>query len=95
LFFLTPGLGKAFKLGITNRLELISTVDLNLTLVTNFKKKYKVEILHFLNHYYSQVNSVNNTYLDLQQFNIIRLYLIKSYKGKCHSIGKPVNGQRT
>jgi hypothetical protein len=25
----------------------------------------------------------------------MRMYLIKSYKGRCHAIGKPVKGQRT
>ena len=27
--------------------------------------------------------------------NIIRLYLIKSYRGRCHAFGKPSRGQRT
>ena len=26
---------------------------------------------------------------------MLRAYLIRSYKGKCHALGKPVNGQRT
>ena len=30
-----------------------------------------------------------------RELNIIRLYLIKSYRGKAHAIGKPVKGQRT
>ena len=32
---------------------------------------------------------------DLKRLNIIRLYLIKSYRGKCHALGKPTKGQRT
>jgi ribosomal protein S13 len=95
LFLLTPGLGREFKNTITKRLELKNSVAVNLTPVTGFKTKYRVEIVNFLNHYYSQVNSVNSVIWDVQRLNIIRLYLIKSYRGKCHAIGKPVNGQRT
>ena len=43
----------------------------------------------------SQITSVNNQINDLKKLNIIRLYLIKSYRGKAHAIGKPVKGQRT
>ena len=31
----------------------------------------------------------------MHRLNIIRLYLIKSYRGRCHALGKPTNGQRT
>lgn len=66
-----------------------------MTFLSNFKNFYKKELIGFLNRYYSQVSSVNNTLFELQKFKIIRLYLIKSYKGRCHALGKPVNGQRT
>lgn len=95
LFHLTPGIGRSFRHGILKRLELDNRLSVNLTPVTSFKRIYKIEVVNFLNQYYSQVNSVNNVISDLQRLNIIRLYLIKSYKGKCHSIGKPSNGQRT
>jgi len=48
-----------------------------------------------LNIILSQVNTVNNDYRDLLRLIIMRKYLIKSYSGKCHAIGKPVSGQRT
>ena len=92
---MTPGLGLAFKKKILHKLELPDSVSVNTTSLSNFKKTYKCEIIGFLNHYYSQVSSVNNTINDLQRLNIVRLYLIKSYKGRCHAIGKPVHGQRT
>lgn len=95
MFHLTPGIGRSFRHGILKRLELDNRLSVNLTPVTSFKRIYKIEVVNFLNQYYSQVNSVNNVISDLQRLNIIRLYLIKSYKGKCHSIGKPSNGQRT
>ena len=48
-----------------------------------------------LNIILSQVSSVNTTPNFLKKFNIIRLYLIKSYRGRSHALGKPVRGQRT
>ena len=41
------------------------------------------------------LNTVNNRLDDLYKLNIIRLYLIKSYRGRAHALGKPVRGQRT
>ena len=95
VFNYTVGLGKYFKRLVSFRLELSDSVDTNVTDVSFFKKKYKREIIGFLNRFYSQVASVNDILPTLQRLNIIRLYLIKSYKGKCHALGKPVNGQRT
>lgn len=48
-----------------------------------------------LNIILSQVNSVNNKVDELKRLNIIRLFLIKSYRGRSHALGKPVRGQRT
>ena len=88
-------MGRSFKSNILDKLELKNSTNVNLLVLTSFKEVHKVELTGFLNHYYSQVSSVNNTIFDLQKLNIIRLYLIKSYRGKCHALGKPVNGQRT
>ena len=55
----------------------------------------KVDIVNTLNVLFSQINSVNNSLDELNRLTIIRLYLIKSYRGKCHALGKPVKGQRT
>ena len=76
-------------------MELANSITVNTTLLTNFRVTHKRELIGFLNHYYSQVSSVNNLVPELERLNIIRLYLIKSYKGRCHAFGKPVYGQRT
>lgn len=55
----------------------------------------KKPILQPLNIIFSQINSVNHKLSEIYRINIIRLYLIKSYRGRCHAIGKPVRGQRT
>lgn len=77
------------------RFELPNTIFFNSISILKVSKIYYKEIVGFLNHYYSEISSVNNIYIDLKRLNIIRLYLIKSYKGRCHAIGKPVRGQRT
>ena len=61
---------------------------------THQLEKHK-PLLHPINVILSQVNSVNNILPDVHRLKIIRLYLIKTYKGRCHALGKPVRGQRT
>lgn len=66
-----------------------------MTLVSDFHLFFRKNLVSFLNRYYSQISSVNNQVSELVRLNILRLYLIKSYKGRCHALGKPVRGQRT
>jgi len=48
-----------------------------------------------INMYLSQLSSINNDIFELIKYNLIRLYLIKTFRGRCHALGKPVRGQRT
>jgi hypothetical protein len=48
-----------------------------------------------LNILFSQITSVNHTVLDFTKSNLIRLYLIKTTRGRAHALGKPSRGQRT
>ena len=91
----TPGLKVLSQKRILSRLEvphsittLSSTVDENIA-------KHKSSIVSPLNILFSQINSVNNRVAELKRVNVLRLFLIKSYRGKCHALGKPVRGQRT
>ena len=70
----------------------ISVVSEDVSVVEDSRK---VDIVNTLNVLFSQINSVNNSLDELNRLTIIRLYLIKSYRGKCHALGKPVKGQRT
>ena len=45
--------------------------------------------------YLSQLISINNNIFELIKYNLVRLYLIKTFKGRCHALGKPAHGQRT
>lgn len=89
------GFGKTFKKKLISRFELTITHK-------NFNKKmpeYEIRkkriIIKPLNIIFSQINSVNNNYYEIKRLNIIRKFLIKSYQGRCHALGKPVRGQRT
>lgn len=96
LFLHAPGLGRATKKLFIKRFDLKyfmhfkKTNELKHYQTTNFRPlETPINIL------FSQVNSVNNRREDLYRLTIIRLYLIKSYRGRCHALGKPVRGQRT
>ena len=95
VFQQTPGLSRSAKLTLLNRLELQPTLSTYSKDITELEKISKCDIVNTLNVIFSQINSVNNQNVELKQLNIIRLYLIKSFRGKCHAIGKPVRGQRT
>jgi len=91
----TPGLGLKHKLTLLKRLELNNSTKINLTYVNSFKSLYKKNLVFLLNSYYSQINSVNDQLNNLLLLNVVRLYLTKTYRGKCHLLGKPTRGQRT
>lgn len=55
---------------------------------SNDKKK-------LLNMWISQLLSTNHHVKDLIKLNVIRLYLIKSFRGRAQMLGKPSRGQRT
>lgn len=84
---------------------------LSTTSVTFFLKRFELNYLQkakektflildldqrkVINMYLSQLSSINNNIIELLKFNLIRIYLIKTYRGRCHALGKPAHGQRT
>lgn len=48
-----------------------------------------------LNRIFSKMNSIYSQVVELNRLNIIRLFLIKSFRGKAQAFGKPSRGQRT
>jgi ribosomal protein S13 len=56
---------------------------------------YGKEVLRSLNLILAQIGSVNKPVVEITRLNLIRLYLIKTYRGRGHSLGKPIRGQRT
>lgn len=95
LFFKTPGLGKTFYKLFCDRFELTYFFQKRNEVLIEYQNLTKKVIVQPLNIMYSQVNTVNNRLNDLKKLNIVRLYLIKSFRGRSHALGKPVRGQRT
>jgi ribosomal protein S13 len=54
-----------------------------------------LEYRKVINMYLSQLSCINYSIDELIRYNIIRLYLIKSFRGRCLALGKPSRGQRT
>jgi ribosomal protein S13 len=57
--------------------------------------KLRLNKRKIFNMYLSKTISINNAISELQRYNLIRLYLIKTFRGRCHALGKPSRGQRT
>jgi ribosomal protein S13 len=90
-----PGFGLKFIELLVQRFELTffqkrKDQPLDVHQSTNYKP-----IMQPLNRLFSQIHTVNNKLEELHRLNIIRLYLIKSHRGRSHALGKPVRGQRT
>ena len=76
---------------LTKRFE----VNILLTDDTLLFSQFSPDELKIINMFFARIMNVNNNFLDWQKLKLIHLYLIKSYQGRCHAIGKPVHGQRT
>jgi hypothetical protein len=56
---------------------------------------FPLDYRKIINMYFSQLTSINSSLFELLRYNMIRLYLIKSHRGRCLVLGKPSRGQRT
>ena len=95
IFNNTPGLGVSTKHLLLSRFEVNHSIEAVSREINDLENFRKLDVVNTLNVIFSQINSVNNSPNELKRLNIIRSYLIKSYRGKCHALGKPVRGQRT
>jgi ribosomal protein S13 len=91
------GLSSLFKKLLVKRLELTTFLYYyhNLFYFVNYLSKSHKRVIKTINIMFSQVNNVNSSLSEQKKLNILRKYLLKSYQGYCHSLGKPVRGQRT
>jgi len=91
LFFQLQGLNTKSKFYFIKRFEFgyyKYKENKNLALLSLDKRKV-------INMYLAQMTSVNHEVSDLFKYNLIRLYLIRSFRGKAQGMGKPSRGQRT
>ena len=85
------GLGKEFRTFFINRFEWNNVRSNDKTPLT----RYPVSTQITINKIFSKINPFNRTIRDLTRYQIIRLYLIRSFRGCAQALGKPSRGQRT
>ena len=56
---------------------------------------FELPMVGVLNVIFSQITNINGIESELHRSNAIRLYLIKTTRGRSHALGKPSRGQRT
>ena len=91
LFSLSKGFNRSTHRLIVNRFEIRKLKLLTETPLIELSST----IAQSINLIFSQLTSVNNTIFELTRYRLIRLYLIKTTRGRSHALGKPSRGQRT
>ena len=88
---------EAGGLGVSTKTKLLKRFELNVLYNNTFSlfSEQEKDIQKLINILLSQITSVNNQISELNKYNLIRLYLIKSYRGRSQALGKPSRGQRT
>ena len=84
-------------LGSITKTKLLRRFELN-ALYYNHSGSFQdidKEVKKAINILLSQITSVNSQISEIHYFNLIRLYLIKSHRGKSQALGQPSRGQRT
>lgn len=85
------GINKNFKTSFFKRFEFNEFIfDKNKTLPTFDSDEKK-----FLNMFISCTLNSNNSIFELIRYNLIRIFLIKTFRGRCAALSKPARGQRT
>jgi ribosomal protein S13 len=85
------GIGKPVKRLFIKRFEWYTIKrDRKLPLTT-----CKTSIPSVINKLFSKMNPFNHTIHELTRYHVIRLYLIRSFRGYAQALGKPSRGQRT
>jgi len=90
LFEDLPGMSKASKMLFIKRFEFTYFrfhKDNFLTLRLDDRK--------VINMYLSRITSINNRINEFIRYSLIRIYLIRTHRGKAQALGKPSRGQRT
>jgi len=85
------GINRVFKTFFIKRFEWHSIRSNRKTPLTTYSLATQVTI----NKLFSKINPFNHTIHELTRYHIIRLYLIKSFRGCAQALGKPSRGQRT
>jgi ribosomal protein S13 len=92
MFTRLPGFSLKTQTLFIRRFEILNLIRKNKTFsFLEFEKTQRKIINTFISKI---LNSSSNIY-DMVRYNLIRLYLIKTFRGRCQMLGKPSRGQRT
>ena len=91
MFSLTGGFSWGTKNLLIRRFELYKLLRVTSTPLLEISPTFSTSI----NPMFAQLTSVNNSIFELTRLNLLRLYLIKTTRGRSHALGKPSRGQRT
>lgn len=91
LFNATGGFGWTTKNLLVKRFELNFPYKIPDTPISDLPSPIPMA----LNLMFSQLTTVNNSVFDVTRYALLRLYLIKTTRGRAHALGKPSRGQRT
>lgn len=85
------------SLGYKAKKKLIQRFELNNFIFDKEKSFLSLPLddRKIINMYLSEIISINNNIYELIKYNFIRLYLIRTFRGRCSALGKPLRGQRT
>ena len=95
ILYSTYGAGGSLKNLIRSRFEVSEESSMSKKSVIAIEGHHKTFVAKPLNIIMSQLFSVNNNPLYLVRLRVISQFLNKTYRGKCHAVGKPTRGQRT
>jgi ribosomal protein S13 len=93
-----PGLGRYTRSKLVDRYELDYFLQCEPGLnLLNFQEQGSEpkEFLQSLNKMMSEISSVNELRHMKHERALRKLYLLRTYRGRCHAQGKPTRGQRT
>lgn len=85
------GLGLSFRKQFVKRFEMQQVYKKHSTPLTYYSSSTRST----LNKLLSRISTTNHPISEVVRYNIIRLYLIRSYRGRAQALGKPSRGQRT
>ena len=91
MFSLTGGFSWSTKNALIRRFELYKLLRVTSKPISQVSPTFTSSV----NSMFSQLTSVNNSTFELTRYNLLRLYLIKTTRGRSHALGKPSRGQRT
>lgn len=92
MLFLEPkGASRSTQQTLIQRFELYTLIRKPDQLIS----KIGIFLPDSLNLLFSKITSINHSVFDLTRYSLLRLYLIKTTRGRSHALGKPSRGQRT